>query len=283
MRYRNARQQSLFGVEKANYIAHSLTNPFTLNQRTKHMTKLFPKILLAGLVCLFVTSQAAASDESVEEMSRLLELRLGTDQFDTPTPTGVDGVYQTRFGNKFAYLIEGGRYIFIGDMVDLKTARNMTELSRRELVVDAFASFGAEKQIVYPAVDEELAVLNVFTDTSCGYCQQLHKEVEYLQEAGISVHYYAYPRGGNRGPGYSDLRKVWCAEDQQEAMSIAKGVKAGNLAAAADCDAARYVDDGYVLGNQLGVTGTPALFASDGTKFNGYVPYQQLIPQLIKQ
>ena len=283
MRYRNARQQSLFGVEKANYIAHSLTNPFTLNQRTKHMTKLFPKILLAGLVCLFVTSQAAASDESVEEMSRLLELRLGTDQFDTPTPTGVDGVYQTRFGNKFAYLIEGGRYIFIGDMVDLKTARNMTELSRRELVVDAFASFGAEKQIVYPAVDEELAVLNVFTDTSCGYCQQLHKEVEYLQEAGISVHYYAYPRGGNRGPGYSDLRKVWCAEDQQEAMSIAKGVKAGNLAAAVDCDAAQYVDDGYVLGNQIGVTGTPALFASDGTKFNGYVPYQQLIPQLIKQ
>jgi thiol:disulfide interchange protein DsbC len=247
------------------------------------MTKLFPKILLAGLVCLFVTNQAVASDESVEEMSRLLELRLGTDQFDTPTPTGVDGVYQTRFGNKFAYLIEGGRYIFIGDMVDLKTARNMTELSRRELVVDAFASFGAEKQIVYPAVDEELAVLNVFTDTSCGYCQQLHKEVEYLQEAGISVHYYAYPRGGNRGPGYSDLRKVWCAEDQQEAMSIAKGVKVGNLAAVADCDAARYVDDGYVLGNQLGVTGTPALFASDGTKFNGYVPYQQLIPQLIKQ
>jgi len=238
---------------------------------------------MAGLVCLLASHQAVASDESVEEMTRLLELRLGTDQFDKPTPTGVDGVYQTRFGNKFAYLIEGGRYIFIGDMIDLKTARNMTESSRREMVVDAFAGFGAEKQIVYPAADEELAVLNVFTDTSCGYCQKLHEEVGYLQEAGISVHYFAFPRGGNRGPGYSDLRKVWCAEDQLEAMSIAKGLKSGNLASADDCEAASYVDDGYVLGNQLGVTGTPALYASDGTKFNGYVPYQQLIPQLIKQ
>jgi thiol:disulfide interchange protein DsbC len=283
MRYRNARQQSLFGVEKANYIAHSLTNPFTLNQPTKHMTKLFPKILMAGLACIFAMHPAAAGDESVDEMTRLLKLRLGTDQFDTPTPTGVDGVYQTRFGNKFAYLIEGGRYVFIGDMIDLKTARNMTELSRRDLVVDAFASFGAEKQIVYPAANEELAVLNVFTDTSCGYCQKLHTEVQYLQEAGISVHYYAYPRGGSRGPGYNDLRKVWCADDQLEAMSIAKGLKAGNLASASDCEAAQYVDDGYELGNQLGVTGTPALYASDGTKFNGYVPYQQLIPQLIEQ
>jgi thiol:disulfide interchange protein DsbC len=247
------------------------------------MTKIFPKILATGLVCFLAMHQAAASDESVDEMTRLLKLRLGTDQIETPKPTGVDGVYQTRFGNKFAYLIEGGRYVFIGDLVDLKTARNMTEESRREMVVDALASFGEEKQIVYPALDEELAVINVFTDTSCGYCQKLHQEVEYLQEAGISVHYYPFPRGGNRGPGYSDLRKVWCADDQLEAMSIAKGVKTGDLITANDCEAAQYVDDGYDLGNQIGVTGTPALFTNDGTKFNGYVPYQQLIPQLIKQ
>ena len=283
MRYRNAGQQSLFDLEKTNYIAHSLTNPFIPNQRTELMTKLLAKILMASLVCLLATHQASAADESIDEMTRLLKLRLGTDEVETPKPTGVDGVYQTRFGNKFAYLIEGGRYVFIGDLVDLKTARNMTELSRREMVVDAFADFGVEKQIIYRAVDEELAVLNVFTDTSCGYCQKLHEEVGYLQEAGISVHYYAFPRGGTRGPGYSDLRKVWCADDQLEAMSIAKGLKSGDLASADDCEAAQYVDDGYLLGNQLGVTGTPALYASDGTKFNGYVPYQQLIPQLIKQ
>lgn len=247
------------------------------------MMKLFPKALVAGLICLFAMPYAGASEDSVEDLTRLLKLRLGTDAVDTPVATGIEGVYQTRFGNKFAYLIEGGRYVFIGDLVDLKTALNMTEVSRRGMIVDALANFGADKQIVYPAVDEELAVLSVFTDTSCGYCQQLHKEVKYLQEAGISVHYYPFPRGGSRGPGYSDLRKVWCSDDKLEAMSVAKGTQTGTLQAATDCESARIVDEGFVLGNQIGVTGTPALFAGDGTKFNGYVPYRELIPQLIKQ
>ncbi len=239
--------------------------------------------LAFGLLFSLSVSLVAANEESPEEMLRLLKLRLGTDQVQTPVATGVEGVYQTRFGNKFAYLIEGGRYVFIGDMVDLKLALNMTEMSRRDLVVEALAGFTEEKQIVYPAEGEELAVLNVFTDTSCGYCQQLHKEVKYLQQAGISVHYFPYPRGGVRGPGYSDMKKVWCADDKLAAMSIAKQVKAGSLSQSQDCDSASYVDDGYVLGNLIGVNGTPALFTSTGAKFNGYVPYQELIPQLINQ
>jgi thiol:disulfide interchange protein DsbC len=175
------------------------------------MKRRFLPVLLAGMACLMSATYAAAADESLDEMTRLLKLRLGTDNVETPVETGIEGVYQTRFGNKFAYLIEGGRYIFIGDLVDLKLARNLTEASRRELIVEAIAGFSAEKQVVFPAEGEELAVLNVFTDTSCGYCQKLHTEVKYLQQAGISVHYIPYPRGGNRGPGYSDMRKVWCA------------------------------------------------------------------------
>ena len=247
------------------------------------MNKLFPRALVASFILMMSFSVVKAADESIEDMTRLLKLRLGTEQVEPATKTDVEGVFQTRFGNKFAYLIEGGRYVFIGDMVDLETARNLTELSRRDLVVAELASFGTDKRIVFPAANEELAVLSVFTDTSCGYCQQLHKEVKYLQEAGISVHYIPYPRGGNRGPGYSDLRKVWCADDQRKAMSIAKGVEMGSLASSETCESADFVDDGYLLGNRIGVNGTPALYSSDGGKFNGYVPYQQLIPQLIKQ
>jgi thiol:disulfide interchange protein DsbC len=227
------------------------------------MNKLTPRAVIASLALMLSFSLVQAADESTEDMTRLLKLRLGTDQVEPAVPTGVEGVYQTRFGNKFAYLIGDGRYVFIGDLVDLKEARNITEVSRRELVVEELASFSEEKLIVFPADNEELAVLNVFTDTSCGYCQQ--------------------PRGGNRGPGYSDLQKVWCADDKLAAMSIAKGASAGSLTASNDCESARYVDEGYLLGNRIGVTGTPALYKADGTMFNGYVPYQQLIPQLVNQ
>ena len=237
---------------------------------------------LAGLCFALGLAAAGAAEDEDADVTRLLKLRLGTDKVAPAEATRAPGVYQTRFGNRFAYLIEGGRYVFIGDMVDLQMAQNLTEMSRRELVVEELAAFAEDNRIIFPADDEERAVLNVFTDTSCGYCQQLHKEVRHLQEAGISVHYYPYPRGGARGPGYGDLRRVWCADDQREAMSIAKGASDGALApAAGDCAAAAAIDQGYALGNRIGVTGTPAMFDVDGAAFPGYVPYQQLIPQLL--
>ena len=250
------------------------------------MLKFTQRALLASIVLMsstFAVIAAEGDPVNDEEMLRLLKLRLGTDQVEPARETRAEGVYMTRFGNKFAYLIDGGRYVFIGEMVDLEMAQNLTELSRRDLVVEELAKFSMDDVIVFPAKDEERAVLNVLTDTSCGYCQQLHKEVKYLQEAGISVRYYPYPRGGSRGPGYSDLRRVWCSEDKLEAMSVAKRAKSGSLQEDGTCAEALAVDEGYLLGNRLGINGTPALFAGNGATFPGYVPHQKLIPQLLNQ
>jgi len=236
---------------------------------------------VAGVLLLIGGAAQAAEPQAQEELTRLLKMRLGSDQIDPPTETEIDGVYMTRFGNRYAYLLEGGRYIFIGDLVDLEQGRNLTEASRRNLIVDELAAFGRDRRVVFPAVGEEKAVLSVFTDTSCGYCQKLHSEVEFLQQAGISVQYIPYPRGGNRGPGYHDLKQVWCSQDPLSAMSIAKGAKAGELNAPENCDLAQAVDEGYQLGNRIGVNGTPSLYTNDGTSFNGYVPYQDLIPRLL--
>ena len=215
-----------------------------------------------------------------DDITQLLRLRLGTDNIAPIRETEIEGVYQTQFGDRYGYLMDGGRYVFIGDLVDLKRARNLTEISRREVVKDTLATVPVSDSIIYPARGEEKTVLNVFTDTSCAYCQKLHQEVGYLQEAGISVRYFPFPRGGSRGPGYQDLKSVWCAKDKLAAMSIAKGVVAGELENA-NCELASVVDKGFELGRKIGITGTPALFSSNGTKFNGYVPYNELIPMLL--
>jgi len=220
------------------------------------------------------------ASNSNQDVTELLKLRLGTDNIAPATETGIEGVFQTQFGDKYAYLIEGGRYVFIGDLVDLKNSQNLTEISRRAIVKDTLATVPVSDSIIYPAQGEEKTVLNVFTDTSCAYCQKLHQEVGYLQQAGISVRYFPFPRGGSRGPGYQDLKSVWCAKDKLEAMSIAKGVVAGELSDG-NCANASRVDKGFELGRKIGITGTPALFSSNGTKFNGYVPYNELIPMLL--
>ena len=229
-----------------------------------------------------VADKHQASTSEAESITQLLRMRLGTNDIAPPVETEIKGIYQTKFGDKYAYLLGGGRYIFVGDLIDLKEASNLTEVARRKDVKDKLSGIPQEDMVMFPAKGRELTVLNVFTDTSCGYCQKLHTEIGYLQEAGISVHYIPFPRGGSRGPGYKDLKSVWCAKDRPKAMDIAKGVDSGTLPDG-DCEKARMVDQGFALGQEIGITGTPALFSAKGTKFNGYVPHTELIPMLLNE
>ena len=100
-----------------------------------------------------------------------------------------------------------------------------------------------------------------------------------LQAAGVRVNYIAFPRGGSQGPGYKDLRSVWCAADPIEAMDIAKGARSGQVEPR-DCEAGQAVDRGHVLGQQVGVTGTPAIVLPDGRIRPGYVPAKRLLTDL---
>lgn len=240
-------------------------------------------LLAAMVACIpFSISAEPASDKnkSPENITELLKSRLGGAAVTEATQTPVDGIYQTQFGSKFAYLTGNGRYVIIGDMIDLQTQVNLTEMSRRDSAKQQLESFAVEDLAVFPAGGETMAVLNVFTDTSCGYCQKLHQEVPELQKAGIEVRYFPFPRGGARGPGYDELKKVWCGEDLGRSMDIGKGVVAGDLSDG-DCEKAGVVDQGYALGNKLGVSGTPALFTQAGHKIEGYVPHAKLIPMLL--
>ena len=222
----------------------------------------------------------AEKTSPADDITRLLKLRLGINDVKPVTETPLKGVYQTQFGDKFAYLIDGGRYVFIGDLIDLERAQNLTEISRKDIVKETLDQVPDSEYVVYPAKGVEKTHLNVFTDTSCAYCRKLHKEINHLREAGISVRYLPFPRGGNRGPGYQDLKSVWCAADPLQAMHIAKGVSDGELVEA-NCERASIVDKGFQIGRKLGITGTPSLFSATGTKFNGYVPYNELIPALL--
>ncbi len=237
------------------------------------------KLYLSTILCVVVSSTYAI-DEPNHDMTRLLQSRLGSTEVPKVTATPVEGIYQTRFGAKIAYLLGNGRYVFIGDMIDLQSQINLTEVSRRELMKQAIDAFPKDDLVIFPATSDTKAVLNIFTDTSCPYCKKLHEEVPQLQKAGIEVRYFPFPRGGSRGPGYKTLQQVWCGEDRAKTMDIAKGVKSGALPDG-NCETAGAVDKGYKLGNTMGITGTPALFTQSGRKYDGYVPYKKLIPMVL--
>lgn len=237
------------------------------------------KLLFILSACL-ATPTFAAGEEGITD---LLSARLGHRvAVEKPVEMPVKGVYQTKFGDRYGYLIEGGRYLFIGDMIDLETAKNFTEIARRDIAVEKLAVFDDKDMIVYPAKGETKETITIFTDTSCPYCKRLHEEAEHLINAGVQVQYLPFPRGSKNGPGYKTLQKVWCEEDRGYAMHVAKGTEVGDIDNDGSCAQASVVDKGFEVGNEIGVTGTPAIFTSSGEKIDGYVPYARLIPMLIK-
>ena len=218
---------------------------------------------------------------SKQSVTRLLRQRIGGAKIDNVTETSVDDVWQVKIGNRYVYLLDDGKYALMGDLVNLENGLNLTEQSRRVAAVETISEFDDAELIIFAAQGEPKATLTIFTDTSCPYCQKLHSEIDKLQEAGITIRYFPYARGGSRGPGYQHLRSVWCSENRNQAMTDAKNQIFDDLPPG-DCAAAVMVDRGYLAGNKIGISGTPALFKSNGEKIEGYRPYQELIPQILK-
>ena len=195
----------------------------------------------------------------LDYMTDLLKMRLRSSEVSEPVKTPVDEMYAAKFGTNYAYLTQDGRYVIIGNMIDLKRGRNLTSIAKQRAAMDLLSQFDTRDKAIFPAFGEEKAVLNIFTDTTCPYCKKLHEELPKLQEAGISVHYIPFPHGGKEGPGYQSLKQVWCAKDRAKALSIGKGLASGELPEG-NCVQGILVDKGYDLGNKMGVTATPALF-----------------------
>jgi thiol:disulfide interchange protein DsbC len=99
--------------------------------------------------------------------------------------------------------------------------------------------------------------------------------MQQYNDLGIGVSYLFFPRAGLQSGSFDKAVNVWCAADQQQAMTLSK---AGEPVEAKTCD--NPITEHYKAGLASGVSGTPALVLDDGTIMPGYLPPQQLLQRL---
>ncbi|MCL7944313.1 DsbC family protein [Marinobacter sp. ATCH36] len=185
--------------------------------------------------------------------------------------TGLYEVYSNNGDTIFT--TADGQYILTGDLLKVTSngIANVSEQGRASQRARAMDEFGDRGLISYAAKGEEKASVAVFTDIDCPYCRKLHDEVPQLNEMGITVHYYGFPRSGPNTRSFRKYISVWCADDQQAAMDAAKQ---GREVEDQSCE--NPVADQFRLGGRVGVTGTPAIVLEDGNMVRGYVPAEKL-------
>ncbi|MCG7201109.1 DsbC family protein [Marinobacter pelagius] len=227
----------------------------------------------AGLVASLFAATAAAGEVEDRIAERLTEAVPGL-TVSSVRESEAKGLYEVQSNNgETIYTTEDGQYLLTGDLLKITDTgiANVTEQARAGQRLAAMEDYGSEGLITYPASGEEKAVINVFTDIDCPYCRKLHNEMPQLNDYGITVNYYAFPRSGPGTPSFKKYISVWCADDQQAAMDAAKS---GKTVESASCE--NPVLEQYRLGGRVGVTGTPAIVLEDGNMVRGYVPAENL-------
>jgi len=188
--------------------------------------------------------------------------------------TPIKGILQVQINGDIVYATDDGKYLLQGRVVDLDTREDLTETAKADVRKELLKKMDTTRQITF-APAEPAHDLTVFTDIDCGYCRKLHSQMAEYNAQGIAIHYMAFPRAGLGSESYDKAVSVWCADNQQEALTSAK---AGQDPEPKSCD--NPVAEQYQVGIDLGVTGTPALLTSSGQLIPGYVPPETLRQRL---
>lgn len=193
----------------------------------------------------------------------------------------ADGLVEVELnGREIIYASDDGRLVFTGDVIELRDTGpvNLKEARYQKVRNAGLADLDPDALITYPAKGKEKAEIYAFTDITCGYCRKMHRHIEEYNDAGITVHYLAFPRGGPQAGSAEDMRHIWCDANPDEALTAAKLNNTISDSELAECAAA--VDEQYQLGLEFGVRGTPAVYTAEGAQLGGYVTPQQLNQRL---
>lgn len=236
-------------------------------------SSLFAALALAVAAPL---AQAADAEQAIRKTLNTLQPDL---KVESVSASPLKGLHQVQLeGGRVLYMSEDGQYLMQGYLYQMRDGQmvNLTEQAENVAVARQLNALPRNEMVIFAPKNPKTHI-TVFTDTDCGYCQLLHKEVAELNRQGVEVRYLAYPRAGVGSPTYETLVSVWCAKSPQEAMNQAKARK---KVPAATCE--NPVAKQFELGQRIGVQGTPAIFLANGQLIPGYQPADKLGPTALQ-
>ncbi len=226
------------------------------------------------LLGIFVSTEAKVDENQAEvkALSSTLKKIFRTEPSSIKKSV-IPNLYEVMYGTEVVYVSADGKYFLAGDMINTNTRENLSDVAKQS-VRKGILDRQDNKPVVFKAKDEKHK-LTVFTDIDCPYCAKLHREVPELNKKGITIEYLMFPRAGLKSESFTKAVSMWCADDNKQSMTDAKERKP---IASKACD--NPIAAQYNLGQEVGVTGTPALITSTGKLIPGYMPADRLAAML---
>ena len=222
------------------------------------------------VIAIAATGLVKAADSN-QDVREVLEKVFPSESVESVKAVPMADFFEVKLSGEFVYVSKDGRYLFQGELLDLVKKTNLTQTARAQTRKEEFQKLDENLLISFGRKNNR-GNIYVYTDIDCGYCRKFHLEVPALNDAGITVHYLAYPRAGLKSDSYDKIVDVWCAANKKKALTKAK---AGGKIVTRKC--VNPVADHFTLGQSMKLAGTPAVYSSDGIYLGAYAPAEQLI------
>ncbi|ANF83194.1 thiol:disulfide interchange protein [Acinetobacter sp. NCu2D-2] len=188
-------------------------------------------------------------------------------QIDHVQATEMKGIYSASMQGQVVYLNEDAKHIIAGSMIRLQDQHNLT----RDLLIQQ-NSIDWKKLPLKDALKTVKGTgkrqLAIFSDPNCPYCKQLELELAKLND--VTIYTFVLPL---KSQSVAPSKQLFCEKNPEQAWHdlIVKGVKPASTKAC-DNPIQRNID----LAKSLQLNGTPAIILSNGLKFMGAHPADQL-------
>lgn len=231
------------------------------------------KHVVVGLALMAVAFSVRAGEAEIRKSlaENLPEVRLGT---ITKLPYG--NLYQVvANGVNIIYTDENGEVGLFGNLVELNSKMNLTQLAKDEISVVDFEKLPFDKAIVR-VKGNGTRKLALFSDPECPYCQGLEKELEGLSD--VTIYTFLLPLTDLHPGALHKSQLIWCAKDRAKAWSDMllnqKEPKGSNTT----CETP--IKEIAEFASKNWISGTPGIIFSNGKLLFGNQPHEKLAKML---
>ncbi|MGL4668551.1 MAG: DsbC family protein [Saezia sp.] len=180
--------------------------------------------------------------------------------------TPISGLYEVVIGGEVVYTDRQGNYLLMGELMDLKGQRNLTQERLKSLVaVIDFDKLPFENAIVIKRGNGERKLV-VFEDPNCSFCHKFERELMAVDN--VTIYIFLYPILSN--DSRTVATSIWCAQNPAKAWEdwMVRETKPTPTT----CDQADAVLNANInVGRGYGINGTPTLVFTDGSRIPGAV------------
>ena len=229
------------------------------------MTK-FLSIVISAVAFIstsFILSSSAQA-QADQQIKTEIQKKLGTNaKVRSVTPAPVSGLYEVLVGNDIFYTDASAKYLIQGEIIELASGKNITE--QRQADLNRIKWTDLNQANAFKTVrGNGTRQLAIFSDPNCGYCKRLEKSLQQLDN--VTIYTYLIPILS--ADSIQKAKQIWCSTDPNKTYMdwMINGV-----APSGKTDCSNPLDKNLTYAKTYGITGTPTLFFTDGSRFPGAV------------